>query len=92
MPVALSRVEELGSNKKYKEAVHKYQTLLRYDQLATTYQGNLQEIEVLIHPSWRTKPKFQMKHNFLNIWYRTRSLAQVVKDRRLPKDNQLEKS
>ena len=51
MPVVLSRVEELDSNKKYKEAVHKYQTLLRYDQQATTYLGNLQEIEVSIHLS-----------------------------------------
>ena len=92
MPVVLSRVEELDSNKKYKEAVHKYQTLLRYDQQATTYLGNLQEIEVSIHLSWSTKPKFQMKHNFLCIWVRTRSLAQVVKDRPLPKDKQLVKS
>ena len=49
--VVLSRVEESGLNKKYKEVVHKYQTLLRYGQLATIYLGSLQETEVVIHPS-----------------------------------------
>ena len=92
IPAVLSRVEESGLNKKYKEVVHKYQTLLRYGQLATTYLGSLRETEVSIHPSWRTKQKFQMKLNFLNICHRTRSLAQVVKDNHLPKDNQLVKS
>ena len=49
--VVLSRVEELGLNKKYKEVVHKYQTLLRYVQLATIYLGNLRETEVSIRPN-----------------------------------------
>ena len=51
IPAVLSRVEESGLNKKYKEVVHKYQTLLRYGQLATTYLGSLRETEVSIHPS-----------------------------------------